>query len=76
MEAGEGLNKALELAAEIATNATLVNYLVIHSIARIDDMSRSDGLYAESLSAALSQSGADALEGLNAFLEKRKPQFR
>lgn len=76
VEAGEGLNKALELAAEIATNATLVNYLVIHSIARIDDMSRSDGLYAESLSAALSQSGADALEGLNAFLEKRKPQFR
>ncbi|MBX3532416.1 MAG: crotonase/enoyl-CoA hydratase family protein [Rhizobiaceae bacterium] len=73
---GEGLAKADELAAEIASNASLVNYLIIQSIARIDDMSRADGLYAESLSAALSQSGADAREGLAAFLEKRKPNFR
>ncbi len=72
---GEGLEKAVALARDIASNASLVNYLVIHSIARIDDMSRGDGLYAESLSAALSQSGPDAMEGLNAFLEKRKPNF-
>lgn len=72
---GQGLAKAEELAAEIAANATLVNYLVIQSIARINDMSRADGLYAESLSAALSQSGSDAKEGLAAFLEKRKPRF-
>ncbi|MDP3896340.1 MAG: crotonase/enoyl-CoA hydratase family protein [Mesorhizobium sp.] len=73
---GEAMDKALSLAADIASNAELVNYLIIHSIARIDDMSRGDGLYAESLSAALSQSGVDAKEGLNAFLEKRKPNFR
>lgn len=72
---GEGIAKAGELAAEIASNATLVNYLIIQSIARISDMSRADGLYAESLSAALSQSGADAKEGLAAFLEKRSPRF-
>lgn len=72
---GQGLVKADELAREIAANATLVNYLIIQSIARINDMSRSDGLYTESLSAALSQSGADAREGLAAFLEKRKPRF-
>jgi enoyl-CoA hydratase/carnithine racemase len=72
---GEGLAKADELAREIAANASLVNYLIVQSIARIDDMSRSDGLYAESLSAALSQSGSDAREGLVAFLEKRKPRF-
>jgi len=72
---GEGLDRADELASEIAANATLVNYLIIQSIARIGDMSRSDGLYAESLSAALSQSGSDAREGLVAFLEKRKPRF-
>lgn len=72
---GEGQDKAEELAREIAANATLVNYLIIQSIARIGDMSRSDGLYAESLSAALSQSGSDAKEGLVAFLEKRKPRF-
>lgn len=72
---GEGQAKADELAAEIASNASLVNYLIIQSIARIGDMSHTDGLYAESLSAALSQSGADAREGLSAFLEKRKPRF-
>lgn len=72
---GEGAAKASELATEIASNSSLVNYLVIQSIARIGDMARSDGLYAESLSAALSQTGADAQEGLAAFLEKRKPRF-
>jgi enoyl-CoA hydratase/carnithine racemase len=75
VEAGEGLAKALELAGDIASNATLVNYLIIQGISRIDDMSRADGLFTESLSAALSQTGADAQEGLKAFLEKRKPNF-
>ena len=74
-EAGQGEAKARELAGEIASNASLVNYLIIQSIARINDMARADGLYTESLSAALSQGGADAKEGLKAFLEKRKPRF-
>lgn len=72
---GEGLAKAEELAQEIAGNATLINYLIVQSITRISNMSHEDGLYTESLSAALSQSGADAREGLKAFLEKRKPRF-
>ncbi len=72
---GEGLARAEELAGEVASNAALVNYLIIQSISRIGNMSHDDGLYTESLSAALSQSGADAKEGLRAFLEKRKPQF-
>jgi enoyl-CoA hydratase/carnithine racemase len=72
---GEGMPRAMELAGEIAGNAALVNYLIIQSIARISNMSHEDGLYAESLSAALSQTGADAREGLKAFLEKRKPRF-
>lgn len=72
---GEGMAKATELAGEIASNAALVNYLIIQSIARISNMSHEDGLYTESLSAALSQTGADAREGLRAFLEKRKPKF-
>ena len=71
----EGMARARALAADIAGNAALVNYLIINSISRIDDMSRADGFYAESLSAALSQSGAEAKEGLKAFLEKRKPRF-
>lgn len=73
---GESLGLAMELAGKIADNASLSNYIMIHSIARISDMSRADGLYAESLSAAIAQTSADAEEGLRAFLEKRAPQFR
>lgn len=76
VDEGEGLAEARRLAREVAENAALVNYLIIQSITRIEDMSRADGLFAESLSAALSQSGTDAREGLAAFLEKRKPRFR
>lgn len=76
VEAGEGPGKASELACRVSENASLVNYLIIQSIARIGDMSRAEGLYTESLSAALSQTGEDAREGLAAFLEKRKPRFR
>jgi enoyl-CoA hydratase/carnithine racemase len=72
---GRGLAKAFELAEQIAQNSGTINYLIIQSIARIANMSAEDGLYAESLAAALSQTGADAEEGLRAFLEKRKPNF-
>jgi enoyl-CoA hydratase/carnithine racemase len=72
---GQGLARATELALQIAQNSATVNYLIIQSISRIAKMSSEDGLYAESLAAALSQTGADAEEGLRAFLEKRKPNF-
>jgi enoyl-CoA hydratase/carnithine racemase len=73
--AGQGLAKATELAARIAENSPTVNYLITQAIPRISRMSEADGLFAESLTAALSQSGPDAAEGLKAFLEKRKPSF-
>ena len=75
VDEGEALSKARELAQNIASNSTLVNQMVIQGIARINDMSRADGLFVESLQAALTQTGPDAREGLNAFLEKRKPKF-
>ncbi|WP_299620862.1 crotonase/enoyl-CoA hydratase family protein [uncultured Tateyamaria sp.] len=73
---GEALPMALKIAAQIAGNAPLSNYMVIQGIARIHDMSRSDGLFVESLCAALAQTSPDAVEGLAAFLEKRAPRFR
>lgn len=74
--AGEALPKAMDIAAQIASNAPLSNYMMIHGVAHIGDMSRADGLFVESLCAALAQTSPDALEGLQAFLEKRPPQFR
>jgi (methylthio)acryloyl-CoA hydratase len=76
VEPGEALNKAKELARKIADNAPMSNYFMIHTIGRLEDMSRADGLYAEALSAAVVQTTPDAKEGLAAFLEKRLPKFR
>lgn len=73
---GEALSKAYELAQGISDNATLSNYIMIQAIARINDMSAQDGLFTESLCAALTQTSPDAQEGLLAFLEKRAPRFR
>jgi enoyl-CoA hydratase/carnithine racemase len=73
--AGGALGKASELAQTIAANSRTVNGLILQAVGRIARMSAEDGLYAESLAAALSQIGPDAEEGLKAFLEKRKPDF-
>ena len=73
--AGEAEAMAVELAGRIADNARLVNNVIIQAISRIGDMSRADGLYTESLCAALTQTSDDAAEGLSAFLEKRQPRF-
>lgn len=73
---GEALPLARKLAAQIAGNAPMSNYFMVQALARISDMSRADGLFTESLAAALVQTTPDAQEGLRAFLEKRPPQFR
>ena len=73
---GAALEKAFELAARIARNSPTINGFIIQAIAQISAMPPEAGLYAESLTAALSQTGPDAEEGLRAFLEKRPPVFR
>lgn len=75
---GEGgaVDLAQTLAGKIARNAPLSNYFMVQAIARIGDMSQGDGLFTESLVAAMSQTTPDAEEGLKAFLEKRAPKFR
>ncbi len=72
---GEALDLAMELAKKIASNAPLSNYIMVQAISRIEDMAKADGLFTESLCAALTQTSPDALEGLAAFLEKRAPKF-
>ena len=39
------------------------------------DMAKADGLFTESLCAALAQCNPNSKEGLRAFLEKRNPSF-
>lgn len=73
---GEALPLARELARRIADNAPFSNYLMIQAISRIGEMPRADGLFTESLAAAMAQTSDGAREGLRAFLEKREPKFR
>ncbi|AUH32661.1 crotonase/enoyl-CoA hydratase family protein [Paracoccus tegillarcae] len=73
---GEALPLARKLAGSIAGNAPMSNYFMVQALTRINDMSRADGLFTESLCAALVQTTPDAKEGLQAFLEKRQPVFR
>jgi enoyl-CoA hydratase/carnithine racemase len=75
VEAGAADARALELAHQVAANAPVANQLILSALPRIDDMSRSDGFWAESLAAAVVQTDDDAREGLRAFLEKRPPRY-
>jgi (methylthio)acryloyl-CoA hydratase len=70
--AGEALDKALELADLIATNAPLSNYAILNAVTRIDNMSMTEGLFTESLVAALTQTGAAAQEQMDEFLQRRR----
>lgn len=73
---GEGMDLAQKLARKVADNAPFSNYLMMNAITRIGDMSRSEGLFTESLAASMCQTSDGAKEGLRAFLEKREPKFR
>ncbi len=73
---GEALARARAIAGNIAGNAPLSNHMMIQALVRIGDMPREQGLFAESLVAALTQTSPDAVEGLQAFLQKRAPAFR
>lgn len=72
---GEAMALARKLAGQIASNAPLSNYIMIQAISRIEDMAKADGLFTESLCAALTQTSPHAIEGLQAFLQKRDPRF-
>jgi enoyl-CoA hydratase/carnithine racemase len=65
---GEGLAKALELAAKVAGNAALSNYAITQALPRIADMAAPEGLFVESLIASIAQGDEAAKERVRAFL--------
>ncbi len=66
---GEGVEKALALAEKVGANAPLSNFAVMHALPRIADMSQSDGLFAESLMAAIAQGDDAAKQRMRAFID-------
>jgi enoyl-CoA hydratase/carnithine racemase len=65
------LAKAFELAQSIAGNAPLSNFAVMHALPRITEQSQTEGLFTESLMAAVAQSAPDAKARMEAFLSGR-----
>jgi (methylthio)acryloyl-CoA hydratase len=69
VEEGAGLTKALELAEKIASNASMVNYALMHILPRITDASQEQALMMESLIAALTKNTPEAQDRLQHFLD-------
>jgi (methylthio)acryloyl-CoA hydratase len=68
---GQAFEKALALANKIATNAPMSAFAVMHALPRIAEQAPSEGLFTESLMAAVAESTPEAQERLRAFLEGR-----
>jgi (methylthio)acryloyl-CoA hydratase len=66
---GAGLSGAMALAEKVASNAPLSNFAVIHALPRIADMGRDEGLFTESLMAAIAQGDEAAKLRMRAFLD-------
>jgi enoyl-CoA hydratase/carnithine racemase len=76
VEPGEGLAKALALAERIAANAPLSNFAVMHALPRIADMAQDEGLFVESLMAAIASGDEAAKSRVRAFLEGRAAKVK
>ncbi len=76
VEDGKGLEKAIELAKKIASNAGMTNYALMHVLPRIVDSPQDQGLMMESLIATISSSTPEAQRRLQEFLEGRAAKIR
>jgi enoyl-CoA hydratase/carnithine racemase len=76
VEAGQGLAKAFALAERIAANAPLSNFAVMHALPRIADMAQDEGLFVESLMAAIASGDEAAKSRVRAFLEGRAAKVK
>jgi enoyl-CoA hydratase/carnithine racemase len=68
---GEALAKARQLAGRIAENAPMANWAMVSAISRIDNMSADDGLFVESLTAAVTQTNPEIAERIGHFLNRK-----
>ncbi|HRQ57221.1 MAG TPA: crotonase/enoyl-CoA hydratase family protein [Azoarcus taiwanensis] len=68
---GEALAKARELAERIAENAPMANWAMVSAISRIHNMASDDGLFVESLTAALTQTSPEVVARIGHFLQRK-----
>jgi enoyl-CoA hydratase/carnithine racemase len=73
---GQAFTKAMELARQIAQNAPMTNYALMHALPRIAEQPADQGFMTEALMAAIAQSAPEAKERVRAFLEGRAAKVR
>ncbi|WP_137919703.1 crotonase/enoyl-CoA hydratase family protein [Hydrogenophaga sp. 2FB] len=73
---GTALDKAMELATRIASNAPLTNYALMHALPRIAEQPADQGFFTEALMAAIVQNAPEAKERVRAFLEGRASKVK
>jgi enoyl-CoA hydratase/carnithine racemase len=73
---GEWLADALELAAVVARRPPLAVRLAKQAVAAADETTLTGGLAQERRLFELAMATEDRVEGMQAFLEKRKPEFK
>jgi enoyl-CoA hydratase/carnithine racemase len=66
---GTGLEQGMALARRICGNAPLSNFAVIQALPRISELAPAEGLFMESLVAAIAQGDPAAKERMRAFLD-------
>ena len=66
---GKAFDKAMELAARIATNAPLTNYALTHALPRIAEQPADHGYMTEALISAIAQAAPEAKQRVRDFLE-------
>ena len=64
------------LAERIAANAPLSNFAVMHALPRIAEMGQDEGLFVESLMAAIASGDEAAKKRVRAFLEGRAAKVK
>lgn len=66
---GAALDKAVELARRVATNAPLTNYALMHALPRIAEQNADHGFFTEALMSGIVQDAPEAKARVRAFLE-------
>ena len=73
---GEWLDRALELAQRIARRPPIAARLAKQAVLAAEETTLSAGLEQERRLYELAMATEDRIEGMDAFLEKRKPEFK
>jgi enoyl-CoA hydratase/carnithine racemase len=73
---GQALEKAIELATAVASNAPLTNYALMHALPRIAEQPADHGYLTEALISSIAQAAPEAKARVRAFLDGKAAKVK